>query len=363
MALEHQVGPEIRRSRHALTLLELLVVLAIIGLLLAVLFPAIQAMREAARKTSCMNNLGQVGLALQQYSNAKGQLPPGWIADDDAGYPGWGWGALILNELGYRNAEQQMAGSPSDAMSLKSKPANPRKANGKGHGRGKSRGKAFGLRDIDEAAPEFLVQQFSVYLCPSDVSREVTINLYEDPTSFPGQGKGPPNNGNGKPDNGKPGNGNGPPGNGSPPSAGATTAVVLLTVSRSSYAAVFGRSINSSPAIGDGAFYENSETMVERLEKDRTILIGERNPDLLGTWAGAVPGAELSRELVVGGASKQFGAGTDFGSNHTGGAYFLFDSTAVRFLSSGLDPKVYRALMSRNKETKGDIPPDFDKMP
>jgi prepilin-type N-terminal cleavage/methylation domain-containing protein len=348
MALEHQDGRETRRSRRALTLLELLVVLAIIGLLLAVLFPAIQALRESARKTACMNNLEHVGRALQQYSNKNyGQLPPGWIADDDAGYPGWGWGALILNELGYPSAAHEMA-APTHSKAAKTTNApKSKKARGKDNGRGKSKGKAVGKRDIDEAAPEFLTQQFSVYLCPSDLSQGVTFELYEDPTSFPGQDNGPPNDGNGKPGNGKPGNGNGP-GNGSPPANGSNTGRVLLTVSRSSYAGVFGAESKSNPAVGDGAFYENSETSLASLD-GKTLLVGERDPRQQGTWTGAVPGAVRSRELVIGGAFASFGSRFDFGSNHDA-VCFVFASGSASFLSNDLDRDVYQAMMSRTKE-------------
>lgn len=92
-------------KRTGFTLLELLIVMAIIGILVALLLPAVQAVREAARRMQCSNNLKQIGLALHLYHDAHTSLPPDqfyWGARKFH-LPHFSWQAALLPHIEQQN--------------------------------------------------------------------------------------------------------------------------------------------------------------------------------------------------------------------------------------------------------------------
>ena len=105
-----------KKIKVGFTLIELLVVIAIISLLIGLLLPAVQAAREAGRRTSCSNNLKQIGLALHGYHDSLKSFPSGFLTNSDIRYDrfaelkpnGWGWFALTLPFLEKNNLADQI---------------------------------------------------------------------------------------------------------------------------------------------------------------------------------------------------------------------------------------------------------------
>ncbi len=97
-------------KRNGFTLLELLTSIAVITVLTAILLPAVQHAREASRRSTCQNNLRQIGLALHNYHDTHSTLPPGCIQSYSAEprFSGWGWGSLILPFLEASNLHDQI---------------------------------------------------------------------------------------------------------------------------------------------------------------------------------------------------------------------------------------------------------------
>lgn len=100
-----------KMRRRGFTLIELLVVIAIIAILIALLLPAVQQAREAARRTTCKDNIKNIALALHNYHETHGSFPAGSLARWDGstlyGY-GWTWHAKILPQLEQQNLYERV---------------------------------------------------------------------------------------------------------------------------------------------------------------------------------------------------------------------------------------------------------------
>jgi prepilin-type N-terminal cleavage/methylation domain-containing protein/prepilin-type processing-associated H-X9-DG protein len=141
------------RRRLGFTIVELLVVVAIIGILVALLLPAVHAAREAARNTQCVNNLHQLDAALHLYHDSRRALPPGWQGEPSK-KTSFGWATFLLNELEDGNLFSRL-----------------------------NRGRPLG--EVDENARS---TSPGVFLCPSDTG-EMVFPLYSEADEHAGQGQ------------------------------------------------------------------------------------------------------------------------------------------------------------------------------
>ena len=304
-------------KKRGFTLIELLVVIAIIAILIALLLPAVQQAREAARRSTCKNNLKQIGLALHNYHDVHSVFPPGhvfgWLWTDATGRQGWAWGAHILpfideanlyNELEIANPNNGYFPKASDAQVV-----------------------------ID------------TYRCPSDIAPDInTVRFNQATSNYVANFS----------------------------SDGATQQHLSGSCSPS-----FGPIVASNGAISDGKgmFWFDSRVRIRDIVDgtSNTIGIGERAWELTasgtglparcaaGGWSSAV-----GYNMYAGGCDNQAagvfavagpginatpyidtGASTDptnrnacratFSSQHTGGAQFLLMDGSVRFISENID--------------------------
>jgi len=102
----------LRRS-GGFTLVELLVVIAIIGVLVALLLPAVQAAREAARRSQCINNSKQIALALVNYHEVNNHFPSSYTTDK-----GWAWGTALLPFIEQPTMHDELMSRPGGAINV-----------------------------------------------------------------------------------------------------------------------------------------------------------------------------------------------------------------------------------------------------
>ncbi len=299
--------------RRAFTLIELLVVIAIIGILVALLLPAVQAAREAARRMSCSNNLKQIGLALHIYHNSFQQFPPGWRGQDPTtgqpdwlGEPGWGWCAAILPYMEQQNLYENLLDFEL--------PVNAR-ANELGR-----------------------TTYLPTLRCPSDTSERM-FELHEGHDHNHGHAR----------------------------SLSIDQVPFPLMMPIANYVGLFGTvdlhdACETGLCQGDGVFFLNRGVRLAEITDglSQTFLTGERSSKLTySTWVGAVPHSEHGPARVVGVA--QFPPNSEaneehythnFSSMHPTGTHFLRGDGSVRLIVDTIDHGVYLKLCTR---ANGDI--------
>lgn len=286
---------KIQRTARGFTLIELLVVIAVISVLIALLLPAVQQAREAARRAQCKNSLKQIGLALHNYHETANGLPQGWIGVDATGLPfvdgvnGWGWAARILPQLDQ--------GPLFNTMNT-----------------------LVPMADVSNAAAR--TTKLAVYRCPSDVGKPIWTITNVGGTAL----------------------------------ADLATANYVGCFGTSDIDTCAGMAAPFQCA-GEGAFFHNSFIrMTHFLDgASNTFMVGEHKSDdqqdWHSTWLGVVPGGDDAFIRILGTAdhtpNHPANHPDDFSSHHVGGAHFLLGDGAVRFISTNISDVVFKGLATR----------------
>lgn len=294
-------------GRHGFTLVELLVVMAVIGLLVALLLPAVQMAREAARRTACQNNLRQLGVALQNYHDQIRVLPFGWNTH------GTGWSAMILPQLELQPLYDTLLFSDTASW-----------ANGP-----------------NEVAAGTLL---SVFRCPSMAQPEHVDDANirgRVPTSYRGCGSSDVLSDDAS---------TRPAGFRSFEEAehnglfyGCSRVALRDIVDGTSTTIMVGESYTDIKFMQDNNamdYWYLGSPQIDSCRCDGSNA-GTEFSEFVGSTAG-----RLNARLIA--TTSGYEKEIAFGSYHPGGAQFCFADGSVRFLGDSVDHKVYRALGSRN---------------
>jgi prepilin-type N-terminal cleavage/methylation domain-containing protein len=292
------------------TLVELLVVVAIIGVLIALMLPAIQHSREAARKTMCANNLKQIGLGMHSYLVSQGSFPAGYVSSvlpdhDDAG-PGWSWGATILPYVEEVALHDQIP---------------------------------FSAAIEGAVAKDQRLKGVAIFNCPSDGQFESLVDIpdkYSDEVICQMAGANYVGS--------------------------AGTVRPTCKRCRDRFDGMFGRNrkikakelqdgLSKTLAVGERASHWSRATLWGVVPFSKVI--DNQQPDLYAAGPAYVLGTTFHEGFNIESSEDMEHAtmGTlaeAFGSRHPGGAFFMFADAGVRFVWDDADPAVMNALSTRD---------------
>jgi prepilin-type N-terminal cleavage/methylation domain-containing protein len=334
-----------RRSGHrGFTLIELLVVIAIIGVLIALLLPAVQAAREAARRTQCRNNLKQIGLALHNYHDTYNNFPPGHPDDD---FEQFQWRAYIFPFMEMQNVYNAMINDASFKAVFVHKGGTPHTINGTFNVNIDSFNNGTRLNTFSAATRALFSQPVSAWMCPSD-------NLPNVSTWDTGQLRAKANYVGCGGTYG--GSNNTPFGNTGTFGGSGTTANGILTFSWNNN----NTWVTTMAQVSDGL---SNTLMVGEYTQGGNVSPTNINSHNYGVWAGGNSRQDGCCDGNQVGATIRYAdaicflnrrtatqGNVSFGSQHPGGALFTMGDASVQFLSSTIDMiNVYARLAARNE--------------
>lgn len=297
-------GQGLRLLRRGFTVLELLIAIGMITMLLALLLPAVMAAREAARRTTCVNHLRQVGLAFQSHHDQVGCLPAAWqLTKSDKSFA-YGWATRVLPYL-----EKEVLAKRFDYD------ARP----------------TLAIEDITHPS----------FICPSDII-EPAFDLWSEPSSDESHETM------------------------SAEASDGGSAEPIMQLPSASYQGVFGTAeadeayepfALANASFGEGSVVHNRRVRFADLERglSNTLLVGERVMAMVpSTWLGVDLRGEDSTCRLVGSAITRPNCTPcdecEFGSRHAGGAQFAWADGHVSLVSDDVDSATYQQMALRDSQ-------------